>query len=182
MSQLSAAGIRHRDIRLENLRVRDGHPALIDFGWAETGDEACLNPGGLGGLERIKEGPPCDTYSMGRVFEQIIPQNSKLFAPLLQMMLDPDLARRVAVTELEQLLKSLALSEAWDVPLVFPIPRHAAARPGEPLIETGVFSAGGRAVLETMPRILPQDIPVITANNPCLRCAEPGLPFTWDIQ
>jgi hypothetical protein len=78
---------------------------------------------------------------MGRVFEQIIPQNSKLFAPLLQMMLDPDLARRVAITELEQVRQSLELPEVWDVPLVFPIPRHAAARPGEPLIKTGVLSA-----------------------------------------
>ena len=141
LSQMRAAGIRHRDIRLENVLVRDGHPALIDFGWAETGDEAWLNPGGLGGLERIQEGPPCDAYSMGRVFEQIIPENSKLFAPLLEMMLNPELARSVAITELQRVLKSLELPEAWDVPLVFSIPRQAAARPGAEPIKTGVLSA-----------------------------------------
>jgi SAM-dependent methyltransferase len=143
LSQLRAASIRHRDIRLENLWVREGQAMLIDFGWAEAADEPYLNPGGLGGLERIPEGPTCDTYSMGRVFEQIIPQNSKLFAPLLQMMLNPRLARSLEIADLERVLNNLELPEAWDVPLVFPIPRQWAARPGAPLIKTGVLSAEG---------------------------------------
>ncbi|MGA3180103.1 MAG: hypothetical protein ABSF38_07165 [Verrucomicrobiota bacterium] len=141
LSQLRAAAIRHRDIRLENLWVRDGHAVLIDFGWAETEDEPHLNPGHLGGLERIPSGPACDTYSMGRVFEQIIPENSKLFAPLLQSMLNPDQARGVAIPELEQVLKSLELPETWDVPLVFPIPRQLEVQPGEPEIRPRGFSA-----------------------------------------
>jgi len=141
LSQLRIAIVRHRDIRLENLWVRNGHPVLIDFGWAETEDEAYLSPGGLGGLERIPEGPTCDVYSMGRVFEQIIPQNSKLFAPLLDRMLDPEWARFEPITELEQILGNLSLPEKWDVPLVFPVPRHAAARPGAQPIRTGVLAA-----------------------------------------
>jgi serine/threonine protein kinase len=141
LSQLRSAAIRHRDIRLENLWVRDGHPVLIDFGWAETENEAWLEPGGLGGLERIPEGPPCDTYSMGRVFEQIIPQNSKLFTPVLERMLAPSAARTIAIPDLERVLSGLALPDAWDVPLIFPIPRHPAARPGAPLIQTGVLAA-----------------------------------------
>jgi hypothetical protein len=143
LDQLRAASIRHRDIRAEHVRVREGHPVLIDFGWAEMADEPYLSPGGLGGLERIPDGPACDTYSMGRVFEQIIPQNSKLFAPLLQKMLAPFSARRVAISGLVQALDGLLLPEAWDVPLLFPIPRHTAARPGEPLVKTGVLSAEG---------------------------------------
>jgi len=141
LTQLTAASIRHRDIRLENLMVRDGHPVLIDFGWAETVDEPYLNPGGLGGLERIPDGPTCDTYSMGRVFEQIIPENSKLFEPLLGVMLNPDSARQAPLTRLAEILTNLHLPEAWDVPLVFPIPRRPSARPGEELIKTGAFSA-----------------------------------------
>jgi hypothetical protein len=129
LSQLHAAAIRHRDIRLGNIMIRDGHPVLIDFGWAETGDETYLNPGGLGGLERIKSGPSCDAYSMGKVFEQIIPRGSKLFAPLLQKMLAPDLARSLPITALEQTLHGLALPLAWDVPLVFPIPCHEEIAP-----------------------------------------------------
>jgi hypothetical protein len=124
LDQLRAAAIRHRDIRAGNVMVRDGHPVLIDFGWAAAGDETYLSPGGLGGLERIKAGPPCDTYSMGKVFEQIIPRDSKLFAPLLQKMLAPDLARSLPITVLEQTLQNLALPDAWDVPLIFPIPCH----------------------------------------------------------
>ncbi len=116
-------------------------PVLIDFGWAETERDPYLNPGGIGGLERIPSGPTCDTYSMGRVFEQIIPENSKLFAPLLQVMLNPELARKAEAPGLEHLLNSLELPETWDMPLVFPIPRHPAALPGAPEIKTGVISA-----------------------------------------
>jgi hypothetical protein len=141
LRQLAAASVRHRDIRLENIMVRDGHPVLIDFGWAEKMDEPYLNPGGLGGLERIPDGPTCDTYSLGRVFEQIIPLNSKLFAPLLQVMLDPNLARSVPSSGLEEVLKSLELPETWDVPLVFPVPRRSSARHGEALVKTGTVSA-----------------------------------------
>jgi predicted Ser/Thr protein kinase len=129
LSQLRAAAVRHRDIRLGNIRVRDGHPVLIDFGWAEVGDETYLSPGGLGGLERIKTGPPCDIYSMGKVFEQIIPRGSKLFAPLLEKMLTPASARSLAITALEKILDDLASPEVWDVPLVFPIPRHEEIQP-----------------------------------------------------
>ena len=141
LSQLRAATIRHRDIRAGNILVRDGHPVLIDFGWAETEDEPYLSPGHLGGLERIPSGPACDTYSMGRVFEQIIPQNSKLFAPLLQMMLTADKARGVGMRELEQVLNGLELPERWDVPLEFAIPRQLEVQPGETEIKTRGFSA-----------------------------------------
>ena len=124
LSQLRAASIRHRDIRAGNIMVRDGHPVLIDFGWAEAGDESYLSPGGLGGLERIKTGPPSDTYSMGKVFEQLIPRSSVLFATLLQKMVTPDLARSLPIPALEQTLRKLELPDAWDVPVFFPIPCH----------------------------------------------------------
>jgi serine/threonine protein kinase len=125
LAQLRAAAIRHRDIRLDNILVRDGHPVLIDFGWAETKDQPCFTPGNLGGLERIIPGPPCDIYSMGKVFQQIVPRDSQVFAPLLQKMLTPDLARSLPIRYLDRVLSSLELPPAWDVPMVFPILRHA---------------------------------------------------------
>ena len=59
------------------------------------------------------------------------------------MMLNPRLARSLEIADLERVLNNLELPEAWDVPLVFPIPRQWAARPGAPLIKTGVLSAEG---------------------------------------
>jgi predicted Ser/Thr protein kinase len=129
LSQLHTAAVRHRDIRLGNIRVRDSHPVLIDFGWAETEDQPYITPGRLGGLERIIPGPPCDTYAMGKVFEQIVPRHSKLFAPLLHKMLAPELARSLPIAAFEQILRGLKLPETWDVPLVFPIPRHPETAP-----------------------------------------------------
>lgn len=145
---LQAASIRHRDIRLGNVLVRDGHPVLVDFGWAEAGPEKYLSPGGLGGLERIKSGAPCDLYSMGKVFEQIVPRGSKLFSPLLEKMLVPDIARTIPITDLEQILQQLALPDAWDMPVIFPIPTHEEMSPvRSPLLPIVRLLQNGRAII-----------------------------------
>lgn len=64
--------ITHRDIRLDNLMIKDGIIKLIDFGWAIKD-----------GVEEMKEAPSClgfpnkpswgydDAYSLGRVAKQI---------------------------------------------------------------------------------------------------------------
>jgi serine/threonine protein kinase len=124
LDELRAAGIEHWDIRMENLLVRDGKPVLIDFGWSQIEDKPFAAPSSVGGLERIPSGPPCDLYSMGRVFEQLIPKNSTLFEPLLERMLAPDLARSLSPASLVQVLNTSNLPENWDVPLVWPVPRY----------------------------------------------------------
>lgn len=73
LERLQAAGIRHRDIRLANLRVRDGQPVLLDFGWAQRAGEPWLTPEGLGAEGRPPDGRFCDRYSMGVLLRRIVP-------------------------------------------------------------------------------------------------------------
>ncbi len=124
LEEMRAAAIEHRDIRMENLLVHDSRPALIDFGWAQSQDEPYAAPSHVGGLERIPSGPPCDLYSMGRVFEQLVPKGSAAFAPLLERMLTPDTIRARSPAFLAAVLDGLNLPERWDVPLVWPVPRY----------------------------------------------------------
>lgn len=70
--ELASASVTHRDIKLDNLMVKDGIVKLIDFGWAIKSGE-----------KEDKEAPSClgfpnrpswgfdDIYSMNRVIKQI---------------------------------------------------------------------------------------------------------------
>jgi serine/threonine protein kinase len=124
LEEMRAVAIEYRDIRMENLLVRDGWPVLIDFGWSESHGEPYAAPSKVGGLERIPSGPPCDLYSMGRVFEQLVPKGSALFAPLLERMLTPDTIRTLSPEFLAAVLAGLNLPGKWDVSLVWPVPRY----------------------------------------------------------
>ena len=124
LKELAVAGIEHRDIRMDNLMVRQGSPVLIDFGWSQATGKPYAAPCSVGALERIPSGPPCDVYSMGKVFEQIIPKGSDVFTPWLQLMLRPSLARRLPLTALTEVLNALELPKTWDVPLVWPVLRY----------------------------------------------------------
>jgi hypothetical protein len=124
IEEMRAAATEHRDIRMENLLVRDSRPVLIDFGWSQSQGEPYAAPSHVGGLERIPSGPPCDLYSMGRVFEQLVPKGSAVFVPLLERMLTPDTVRALSPACLAAVLDGVNLPEKWDVPLVWPVPRY----------------------------------------------------------
>jgi len=70
--QLMNAGVMHRDIRLDNLMVKDGNIKLIDFGWSKFEDEIdeIEPPSCLGYPNKSSEGFS-DTYSMNCVRKQL---------------------------------------------------------------------------------------------------------------
>lgn len=68
--ELSSFGILHRDIRIDNLLVKDGFIKLIDFGWAIKIGEEDSPPSCLGFPNKPSTGFN-DAYSMQRVIKQI---------------------------------------------------------------------------------------------------------------
>lgn len=71
LEALRREGIEHRDIRADNLIVRDGRPVLIDFGWAVAPGEGCFAPRWLGGPGRPPDGTFDDVYSLGAMLREV---------------------------------------------------------------------------------------------------------------
>lgn len=109
LGMLKQKGITHRDIRLDNLMVRNGKPVLIDFGWAISADLPYITPPGLGASERPKDGSFCDIYSMGKVIEKVNKHKVPYLNLVIDLMTEPNASLRITdIGILEVLFNSVA--------------------------------------------------------------------------
>jgi serine/threonine protein kinase len=95
VAELRRKGITHRDIRADNMLVRDRKPVLMDFGWAVSTSRPYLTPEGLGDSGRPPDGSFCDMYSMGKVFEQTNQHRYPAFDRVIELMTEQDTSLRV---------------------------------------------------------------------------------------
>jgi GT2 family glycosyltransferase/predicted Zn-dependent protease len=114
LEALQAADITHRDIQTQNLMVRDGHPVLIDFGWAVAPDAPCFNPPGLGQNSHPPDGSFCDVFAMGKLFITCLPKTDSHFERLITAMTEIDPSKRIkSIPALRQILNELTLPPDW---------------------------------------------------------------------
>lgn len=112
LDKLKQRGIVHRDIRPENMMLRDdGRPVLFDFGWAISEAQPCFTPQGLGCNGRPPDGSFCDVYSMGKVFEKINQHRYPMFDLVIELMTSPEASLRITDLETLKLLFAVACIE-----------------------------------------------------------------------
>jgi hypothetical protein len=99
LGTLRDAGIVHRDLRADNVLVRDGLPVVIDFGWAVAPGLPHVTPAGLGDDGRAPEGFD-DVYASGVMLAGLAAAHPVL-ASVAEAMTRRDAAQRV--TDLDTL-------------------------------------------------------------------------------
>ena len=153
LAELAARGITHRDIRSDNILVRDGRPVLIDFGWAVSPQHPYITPGGLGDAGRAPEGF-CDAYAMGVALTPAFAHHPELLH-VLAAMTRPSAAGRVT--------DPAALRELVDAGS--PAPAEVAAavcRIAEQAIASGALEPA-QAALERALELAPDDAALLAA-------------------
>jgi serine/threonine protein kinase len=95
LAELKVRKIVHRDIRKENILIRDGKPVLIDFGWSVDEGETYITPQELGRDGRPPDGTFCDVYSMGKVFERSDESRNTAISLVTTLMTERDGALRI---------------------------------------------------------------------------------------
>lgn len=108
LDALKKSGILHRDIRMDNIVVRDKKPVLLDFGWAWSDNKPYLTPRGLGDKERPPDGVYCDVYSMGKVLEQLCRLDYPNYMEVINLMIESDSYLRIVNLDLLRILFALA--------------------------------------------------------------------------
>ena len=104
LCELNKKGIVHRDIRPDNILMRNGKPVLLDFGWAVSEKQPYFIPYGLGVSERPTDGSFSDIFSMGMVLEKVNQGRYPKFAEVIKLMTEPDAYLRIYNLELLKLL------------------------------------------------------------------------------
>jgi len=112
LAVLKEQRILHRDIRPDNMLVRDGHPVLLDFGWGIHEGEEYLTPDGLGGTERPPMREFCDVYSMGKTLERAMGHRFPALDRVFEVMAEPHATLRVC--DLSLLRAALAMAGAGE--------------------------------------------------------------------
>lgn len=106
LEELYQQGITHRDIRSSNLIIRNGHPVLLDFGWAISAENQIFTPRELGDEERSPDGIHSDIYSMGKVVDKINPKISPVVKQFTSLMTSSNEYFRVTDISLLKLIWS----------------------------------------------------------------------------
>lgn len=101
---LKKKGIIHRDIRPDNILVRNEKPVLIDFGWAISPDQPYITPPGLGDSYRPEDGSFCDVYSIGKVIQNINKHKYPSLDLVIDLMVEPNASLRVTDVEILKVL------------------------------------------------------------------------------
>jgi len=114
LHELQKKGIQHRDIRSDNILIRDDKPVLIDFGWAVSEDQPFFTVDGLGLSGRPPDGSFCDVFSLGKVFEEVNQHTFPEFDPLIALMTDPDVSLRLRDLGLLQVLFQIELNQVVE--------------------------------------------------------------------
>jgi hypothetical protein len=95
LNALEKKGIIHRDIRPDNIIIRNSKPVLIDFGWAVSDDHPYFTPEGLGDLYRPEDGSFDDVYSMGMIFKEVNSGRYPEMDLVIDLMIDADASMRI---------------------------------------------------------------------------------------
>ncbi len=103
LEQLNEKGITHRDIRPDNILVRDNLPVLLDFGWAISEEHPYFTPPGLGAEFVSSDRHYCDTFSMGMVLTQLNNDRYPEVTDWLRLMTTTD--RQDRITDIRVLRK-----------------------------------------------------------------------------
>jgi len=87
--------IVHRDIRADNILVRNHRPVLIDFGWAEMPQMPIFTPLILGDISRPADKSFCDVYSIGKLLQKMNSKHYKGVDLILNLMTEEDATLRL---------------------------------------------------------------------------------------
>jgi len=112
LQELRDAGVQHRDIRAENVLLRQGMPVLFDFGWATSRDLPNITPLYLGLSGRPPDGSFCDVFSMGTMIRALKGDRLPEWDSLLRLMTEPDARCRLTDLDALRLLAAAAAGRA----------------------------------------------------------------------